>query len=88
MKIWKYPLVEGDEQIIEMPLDAKILTVQMQDDVPCLWVAVIPTNAMVKRKIRIVGTGHTLLTINGYIGTIQEHGGLLVWHVFDEGQIY
>ena len=93
MKIWKYPLVEGDEQIIEMPLDAKILTVQVQNDIPCLWVAVIQTNVMVQRRIRIVGTGHTLmpyysakLTINGYIGTIQTHGGLLVWHVFDEGK--
>jgi len=86
MEIWKYELEVTDQQIIAMPLDAKILTVQTQHDQPCLWVAVIPTNVKVQRKIRVAGTGHTILTTNGYIGTFQQLGGNLVWHVFDEGE--
>jgi len=86
MQIWKYDLVINDEQIIEMPLDAKILTVQMQHGTPKLWVAVIPTNVMINRKIRMAGTGHTILTVNGYIGTFQMLGGDLMYHVFDEGE--
>ena len=85
MEIWKFELEVTDEQTIEMPLDAEILTVQVQHGVPCIWVAVVPTNLKVKRGIRIAGTGHTLLTTNGYIGTFQMMGGNLMFHVIDQG---
>lgn len=88
MEIWKYELEVADEQIIEMPSSAKILTVQTQHDAPYIWAAVIPTNTMMLRKIRIAGTGHVILTAERYIGTFQQLGGNLVWHVFDEGEKY
>jgi hypothetical protein len=35
--IHKYPLHIADRQTVAMPRGARILTVQMQHEVPCLW---------------------------------------------------
>ena len=42
-KIWKYQLPFPEEEIvISMPKEAEILCVQMQGNVPCIWVLVDP----------------------------------------------
>lgn len=82
-RIFKYPLKIEDEQIIKMPCGYKILTVQVKDNVPCLWVAVDEKEKhMANCAIRTIGTGcsydnYTL----GYIGTYQLNQ--LVFHVFE-----
>lgn len=82
--IWKYPLNIADVQIVEMPLNAEILCVQMQGTSPCLWALVNPEDELAFRKIEIFGTGHSMLEANRkYIGTVQSHSGALVWHVFE-----
>lgn len=81
--IYKYPLEITDEQIIEMPAMSQILTVQMQNGVPCIWVMVEPIEGLPDRKavIEIFGTGHPISKGNReYIGTFQTE--VLVFHVF------
>lgn len=83
--IWKYPIEITDEQTIKMPMGARILTVQMQGPQCCIWALVDPSKPMAERHIRTHGTGHEIplgITTWAYIGTIQSHGGALIFHVF------
>lgn len=81
-QIWKYKL-DGVISKIEMPLDAKVLTIQTQNEVPHIWVLVNPENEVETRSFRIVGTGHPFDdTDKKYIGTFQD--GPFVWHLFED----
>jgi hypothetical protein len=86
MTIWKYPLDVVDSQIVEVPEGAKILAVQAQGDVPCLWALVDPERPAETRTIHTYGTGHPVDDLaamsSRYIGTYQIAGGKLVFHVF------
>jgi hypothetical protein len=83
-QIWKYTL-NGMVNDIQMPLDAEILTVQLQDGQmfnACIWAKVNPENELEKRQFVVIGTGHSFDDTNHkYIGTYQE--GFFVWHVFE-----
>ena len=86
--IYKYPLETTDNQTVEMPLDSKILCIQVQGDKPCLW-AMVNTEAERKEKrfIEIFGTGNEMHYDMGvsrnYIGTYQLNNGSFVGHVFE-----
>ena len=84
--IWKYKL-SPNGQNISMPIGAKILTVQTQDETPCLWALVDPKAETEIRFIEIFGTGHPILsdmgTSRNYISTFQLLGGKLVFHAFE-----
>jgi len=87
-KIFKYVLEVTDLQEVDIPVNAINLAVQFQNGDLCLWAIVNPENPKYKRKIRIIGTGHPISedVINGelkYIGTVQDMGGALIWHVFE-----
>jgi hypothetical protein len=85
--IWKFPLESVDEQTVEMPEGAWILTVQMQGSVPCLWAVVHPEARLTPRRILIHGTGRPPLDRLGrYIGTVQMLDGSRVFHVFEAEQ--
>lgn len=83
--IWKYELKVVDQQSIKMPVGAEMLTVKVQNNVPCLYCMVDIDNEREFRGIRTFGTGHNSIEneIMSYVGTYQlpEHG--LVFHVFD-----
>jgi hypothetical protein len=82
--IWKYELEVTGEQKIMMPNGAVTLDVQVQDNLPCLWVRVDPDRSMINRKIITHGTGHEVPETTGdHIGTYQLQGGGLVFHVFE-----
>lgn len=88
--IWKFELDTVGK--VEMPIGAEPLTVQMQNDKPCLWAMVDPEAAKETRQFNIFGTGHklpvgNLLTKLKYIATFQMYGGTLVFHVFEEIKI-
>lgn len=87
--IWKFPLEITDSQAVEMPQDARILSVQLQNDTVTLWAVVMPKKRRVNRLIRIAGTGHNIddvvESMFAYLGTVQDGRGL-VWHVFDTGE--
>ena len=85
--IWKYEIQTTDSQFIFMPIDAEILSVNVQNDKPCIWVLVNPERSCGERGIRIFGTGNPIpIDYSGkYIGQYFQLEDLLVWHVFDEG---
>lgn len=85
--IWKYPL---DEKIsrLEIPRDARLLTVQSQRGTPTLWARVNPDAPTERRIIAGIGTGEDIIESPGnpltYISTVQTAGGF-VWHFFEAG---
>ena len=88
--IWKYTLEAEDTQTILMPEGAQLLCVQSQKGQPCLWALIEEQNKLlVPRKIIIHGTGHRADDANAvnYVGTFQLRDGLLVFHVFDGGEV-
>lgn len=89
MVIWKYKLQCCSEQELELPLNAQILCVQVQNENPHLWVMCDPAEK--RKETRVIytfGTGHKFeeLSTRKYIGTFQLQGGKLVFHVFDSPQ--
>lgn len=56
--IWKFPLEITDEQEINMPAEATVLSVGFQGDQLCAWALVNNKHPDVKRTFFIVGTGH------------------------------
>jgi hypothetical protein len=84
--IWKYPLETTDEQIVTVPNGRiRVLTVQVQHDIPCLWIEVEAGPPLVKKlKILIYGTGHPIFESDElkYVGSYQLQEGALMFHVY------
>lgn len=83
--IHKQELEITDRQVLRMPVDSKILCVQVQRGVLCVWylteLVVYPT--LWERVFYIFGTGHPVdRPLDDYIGTVQMDQ--FVWHVFAE----
>lgn len=82
--IWKYKIDVVGTQKINMPLDAEILSVQVQKNSPCLWARVDPDAVLVGRLFITHGTGHVVPETTGdHIGTYQLDDGDSVMHVFE-----
>ena len=85
--IYKYPLQVDDETTIKMPLGAKILTVQEQGGVPCIWALVNDSVPKKERTFLLLGTGQRCEDLriceSNYIGTFQLAGGRFVGHLFE-----
>lgn len=84
--IWKFTLKPDTITHLEMPKEAKILTVQAQNNDVCMWAIVDTDNAIEERKFEIYGTGHNLpeaILHQEYIGTLQLYNGTLVFHLFE-----
>jgi hypothetical protein len=83
--VWKFPFPVNDALELEMPADSKILSVQVQNDTPCLWALVDSTRERQTRKFRIYGTGHPCFSeVEQFIATFQMLDGGLVFHLFEE----
>jgi len=86
-QIWKFQMPNMDDNIIEMPIGAEILTNQMQGYVPCIWALVDVNAKKVFRHFKIFGTGNPIPEIENaelkHIGTFQMAGGVLVFHTFE-----
>jgi len=85
MRIWKWTLAVKDLQVVELPMGAKVLSVQVQGEGPQLW-ALVDEHQPLKqaRRIAIYGTGNPMPDDPGeYISTFQMHGGELVFHAFE-----
>lgn len=82
--IWKFPLQIVDRQMVDLRVGSRILSVQFQGDQLCLWATVQLHREIQPRPIYIVGTGHEFsdAPFDSFIGTVQQHGGSLVWHVW------
>lgn len=82
--IYKYQLDVTDVQTLHIPKNSKILNIQTQREIPCIW-ALVDTNEKIEdRKIKIYGTGHECGPgREEYIGSFQLENGALVFHVFE-----
>ncbi len=78
--IYKYQFNIEDEIIIEMPEMSEILSIQVQDGVPTMWVRVDTNKPILRRHFNVYGTGHQVRLIQNHYGTIQFNG--FVWHIF------
>lgn len=86
--IYKYPLKVTGFQNIELPPDAVVLSIQMQNHVPILWAMVgqLALDAFdpVQAEVTMIGTGDTDIgqhvDVDDYVTTIQM--GAFVFHFF------
>lgn len=93
--IHKYVIDRIGQNDIEMPINAEILSVQVQMDKIVLWAMHTTLEKEVEpstetRTILVYGTGQTFTIPTDYevvyIETIQAYGGF-VWHVFEGKRI-
>ncbi len=84
--IYKYPVSFG-EFTQRMPKGAKVLSVQEQNGGIQMWALVDPPAPLEERRFILAGTGHLLPddAEQRFVGTLQQAGGALVWHLFDLG---
>ena len=85
-RIYKYKLTStAEEQRLQLPFDAVILDVQIQNGRLCLWAVVDPDKDNLSRCFRVFGTGWDLpyrfTTRYKHLKTVQDGG--FVWHVFE-----
>jgi hypothetical protein len=84
--VWKYLIPLGDVKELDLPEGAEPLSVERQADGYYLWVLLDPTKPLVRRRFRLVGTGHELpdsFQKAHFIGTIFPFGGQAVFHLFE-----
>ena len=85
MRIWKWTLPIADEQKLYIPKGAKILSVQTQNNLGCLWALCDETAEKEYRTLCVYGMGYAVSDNPGnYLGTFQLYGGNLVFHVFEK----
>ena len=80
--IFKQKLDICDKQTIELPQDFKILHINEQNGVPCIWYKCTSDAPAVKLDIYCFGTGFRMdgLPSMQYIGTVMIDG--YVWHFY------
>jgi hypothetical protein len=84
MKICKYPLAIQDEQVVNLPRGARVLTVQTQSDSPSLWALIDENETETEPRIfSIYATGDPTSAEGTYINTFQLLGGRFIGHVFE-----
>lgn len=85
MTIWRYPLNAYYEQTIEMPRNAKILAIQLQDGAPVLWALVNPHSSLKDRRVfRSIETGAEFESAGlEYVATVQIFSDYVI-HVFED----
>ena len=91
LQIWKYQIDPGTRFKIEMPKHSKILKVENQLNIPCMWVLVHPEFALETRRFIFVGTGHPIdFDINQleFISTFQMQGGTFIFHIFEVKELF
>lgn len=84
--VWKYPILRPETHFtIEMPSGAEILSIQVQNNIPCIWALVNTETVMIDNKrFLLVGTGHDIDVVDElkFIGTFQLDK--LVFHLFEK----
>jgi hypothetical protein len=82
--VFKYPIHPGDVAI-EMPIGARVLSVQVQHGEAVIWALVNSLELKELRKFVVVGTGHPCPDVGRFIGTFQlpDLDGSWVFHLFE-----
>jgi hypothetical protein len=82
LTVHKFQFGISDIVEIEMPKDAKILHVECQNFIPCIWAHVNTENEKELRHFRVIGTGHLVDGHLKHVGSFQQ--GIYVWHLWEE----
>jgi hypothetical protein len=86
-RIFKYEFAIDDDVIVHLPVNAEILTIGSQGDIPCIWAIINTKQELEPRHFKIFGTGHpmpdTITRTHEFRATLQLSGGL-VFHVFEQ----
>ncbi len=89
--IWKFTLKEANEQQIEMPKGARVLSTEEQYGKIVLYALVDTLAEKETRTIWTFVTGHQILTGHRvldqaagarFVGTVKMEGGLWMFHIF------
>lgn len=87
-RVYKYRLQLFDRQIVKMPSNSRILSIQGQHGTLTMWALVDVNSEPVVREFFVFGTGHPvpaeMVDRLAFVGTVQMNDGLLVWHVFED----
>ncbi len=85
-QIWKFA-INTNSFTIKMPKGSEILTMQTQNETPCIWALVNPENVKELRHFEIYATGqdihYDMANEHKYINTFQSNSGSLVFHLFE-----
>ncbi|WP_185246652.1 hypothetical protein [Chryseobacterium bernardetii] len=82
--IYKYQLKTTDQQTITMPVGSTIISLQIQNGIPCIWAEVDTLQNVGDRTFVTFGTGHPLPENPlVYVGTYQLEEGNLIFHVYE-----
>lgn len=85
--IYKYFIPIQNEFRLILPMGAKILSFQTQNEKPALWVMLNTEADREERKFKLFWTGHPIQLTGEFhfIGTVQQsQNPPLVWHLFEE----
>ena len=83
--IYKYEVLITDRFALRLPVGAEVLSFQVQDERPVVWVMLNHNDRVHElRNFIIIGTGNVFdeTKLGRFIGTIQIHA--FVWHLFEE----
>ena len=91
-KIYKYKLQITENQEIEVPIGYQILSLDVQDNMPYIWILIDPLQEeKMKLKFSFYTTGQDIDCSNmkyiDYIGTVHLCNSSLVYHCFFNGNI-
>lgn len=83
--IWKFSLpVRAEPTMLAMPIGARILSVQTQQEEIRLWALVDPAEDREARRFLVVATGQAFDRCGKtYLGTVQTGGGVRVFHIWE-----
>jgi len=85
-QILKYEVKITDRFKISMPSGSVVLCVQVQRNIPQIWVMGDLNDTPEERSFVIRGTGQSfdyLSNVERYVGTFQLDGGAFVGHLFE-----
>lgn len=81
---WKYPFAVQEILHIKMPLNAQILHLDVQRDIPAIWALVDSDLELETRKFYLYGTGHRVPDRpQKYVGSFLMYDGQIVFHLFE-----
>jgi hypothetical protein len=88
--IWKFSIDLQQEQGVEIPKGAQVLTAQIQRSKISLWAKVDPHAPHILMTVLVLATGQdcdekTFKEMR-YLSTVQSNQGEFVWHVFIDDQ--
>lgn len=84
--IWKFVLESQENQMLEIPLGAEILSTETQGDEIVIY-ALVNTEQTEKeyKDVRVYGTGVAIpdvITEYNFLGTANLYNGSMMFHVF------